>query len=115
MDDRPRIVCLSGSSRFIDQMAVLAWDFEKRGFIALGCHLLPSWYGAPDHHGAEAEGVAEAMDELHLRKIDLADILAVVTGFGYIGESTKREIAYALAQGMTVSYYREDDIVMMMP
>lgn len=53
------------------------------------------------HHGAEYEGpgVAAALDELHLRKIDLADEVLVINVGGYIGESTRREIAYAEATG----------------
>ena len=45
-----------------------------------------------------------ALDALHLRKIDLADRVLVVNPGGYIGESTSREIAYALAAGKPISY-----------
>lgn len=104
---RPRIVCLCGSSRFVDVMAVISWTFERdEGVICLGLHLLPSWYGEkpiPDHL-AEVEGVAAKMDELHLRKIDLADEVFVVNVGGYIGESTTREIAYAREHGKPVKY-----------
>ncbi len=72
---KPEIVCLCGSSRFVDIMAVVAWLIERdEGKIVMPLHLLPHWYpDVPAHHLAEAEGVAEKMDELHLRKIDLAD------------------------------------------
>lgn len=53
---------------------------------------------------AEAQGVAQQMDELHLRKIDLADRVIVMNVGGYIGDSTRREIAYATARGKPVSY-----------
>ena len=94
---KPKIVCLCGSSRFVDIMAVVAWLLEKdEGKIAMGLHLLPRWYpDAPEHHLAEAEGVAEQMDELHLRKIDIADEIFVINWDGYIGESTAKEILYA--------------------
>jgi nucleoside 2-deoxyribosyltransferase len=45
-----------------------------------------------------------ALDALHLRKIDLADRVLVVNPGGYIGESTRREIAYARAAGKPVSF-----------
>ncbi|MFF2863052.1 hypothetical protein ACFVSX_24585 [Streptomyces rubiginosohelvolus] len=45
-----------------------------------------------------------ALDALHLRKIDLADRVLVVNPGGYIGESTRREIAYAHAAGQPVSF-----------
>lgn len=44
------------------------------------------------------------LDALHLRKIDLADRILVVNPGGYIGESTRREIAYAQASGKPVSF-----------
>lgn len=101
--DRPPIVCLCGSSRFVDQMAVLAWELEKEGAIVLSLHLLPTWYeGIQQDHQAEAEGVAEHMDALHLKKIEMADRVIIVDPGGYIGDSTRREIAYAESVGKPV-------------
>ncbi|MEU0270064.1 hypothetical protein [Nocardioides sp. NPDC006303] len=45
-----------------------------------------------------------ALDALHLRKIDLADRVLVVNPGGYVGQSTRREIAYADATGTPVSF-----------
>jgi hypothetical protein len=105
MPDKPEIVCLCGSSRFVQEMAIVGWEFEKDGKIVLGLHLLPSWYeGVNTDHQAEAEGVAEQMDELHLRKIDLADTVFIYNRGGYIGDSCRREIAYAEAHGKPVMY-----------
>ena len=102
---KPEIVCLCGSSRFVAEMAVIAWGLEKEGKIVLSLHLLPANYpGVQSDHQAEAEGVAEQMDELHLRKIDLADHVLVVNIGGYIGESTAREICYAGTHGKIVRY-----------
>ena len=94
---RPKIVVLCGSSRFVDVMAVCAWLIERdEQAITMGRHLLPAWYpNVPAHHLAEHEGVAAAMDALHLRKIDLADEIFVVDVGGYIGASTATAIAYA--------------------
>ena len=102
---KPKIICLCGSSRFVADMAVLGWILEKEGNIVLGLHLLPANYpnGAPDHL-AEHEGVEERMDELHLRKIDLADSVWIYNKDGYIGNSTRREIAYAREQGKTLHF-----------
>ncbi len=106
--NRPRIACICGSSRFIDQMAVLGWEIEKTGKIALGLHLLPT--GFPPDHIAEHDGVKEQMDELHLRKIELADEVFVVNVGGYIGESTTREVQYALKLGKPVKWLEPDKI-----
>lgn len=112
----PEIVCLCGSSRFIREMAVVAWELEKLGSIVLSCNLLPDDYpGVLPDHQAEAEGVKEEMDELHLRKIDLARRVLVIDVGGaawnegstmepYIGESTQSEIEYATRTGKPVEY-----------
>ncbi len=44
------------------------------------------------------------LDTLHLRKIDLADRVLIVNPGGYIGQSTRREIAYAQAVGKPIIY-----------
>lgn len=115
--DRPKIITLCGSSRFCCEMAVLAWEFEKGGMVALGLHLLPEWYCeekgmVPDEHGrihhiGEQEGVEDQMDALHFKKIEMADSIYVVNINGYIGESTAREIAYAEHLGKPISYYQD--------
>lgn len=107
---RPKVVCFCGSSRFIVEMAILMWEWEKAGHITLGLHYLPSSYGEERgwgptfDHAAELEGLAEKMDELHKRKIDLADEIFVVNVGGYIGSSTRSEIEYAEAHGKSVKY-----------
>lgn len=113
--NRPRIVCICGSSRFCDVAAVHAWNFEKMGIIAIGMHLLPDWYWKQTGkvgvgHGAEQEGVADVLDELHLHKIEMADEVFVVNESipghenGYIGVRTATEISYALSLGKPVRY-----------
>lgn len=112
----PKIVVLCGSSRFVDVMAVCAWLIERdENAIAMGLHLLPVWYGAddagcPDDHIAEHEGVREQMDELHLRKIDLAAEIFVVNRNGYIGSSTSNEIEYARNLGKPIRWYTSDPV-----
>jgi hypothetical protein len=108
---RPRIICLCGSTRFIELFATLAWTLERDlGVIVLGLHLLPDSYDgydlAPDHM-AEAAGKKEHFDELHKRKIDLADEIFVLNVGGYIGDSTRSEIAYAEAHGKPVKYLED--------
>lgn len=113
MTDSPKIVCLCGSSKFVDIMAVCAWLIERdEGAICMGLHLLPGWYCAeriPDHL-AEHEGVAEKMDELHLRKIDIAHEVFVVNCDHYIGESTANEIKYAQEKGKKIRWFTHDPI-----
>lgn len=100
-----KIVCFCGSSRYVALMACLMWESEKQGNITLGLHLLPANYPgvAPDHQ-AEHEGIKEHFDNLHRRKIDLADEVFIVNLNGYIGESTAGEIEYAKAKGKPIKY-----------
>ena len=108
---KPKIIVLCGSSRFCDIMAVCAWFLERdEGAIALDLHLLPSWYCKVADHLAESEGVAEAMDELHLRKIDMADEVFVVNRDSYIGKSTEREVRYAMSLRKPIRWYTSDPI-----
>jgi hypothetical protein len=44
------------------------------------------------------------LDDMHLRKIDLADEIFVINPGGYIGSSTKSEIEYAMESGKSVRY-----------
>ena len=75
----------------------------------MGLHLLPWWYGdmegPPTDHLAEHEGIADAMDQLHLRKINLCDEIFVVNAEHYIGDSTKAEMSYAVSKGKLVRLY----------
>jgi len=46
----------------------------------------------------------EMLDDMHKRKIDMADGIYVINVGGYIGESTRSEIEYAKALGKSVDY-----------
>ena len=46
----------------------------------------------------------EMLDDMHKRKIDMADSIYVINVGGYIGESTRSEIEYAIANGKKVEY-----------
>lgn len=105
--NKPKVVVLCGSTRFVDLMAVVAWWIERdEGAITMGTHLLPPWYSddLQDHHQAEHEGVKEKMDALHLAKIDRADEVFIVNFDGYVGESTQAEIAHAIQRNLLIRW-----------
>jgi len=108
----PKLVTLCGSSRFVDVMAVCGWLLERdEGVMTMGLHLLPTWYpDCPPHHLAEQEGVAERVGELHLAKIGRSDAIFVVDVDGYLGQSTKEQIAYAKKCGIPVRFFSADPI-----
>lgn len=98
---RPRVVCLCGSIRFPD-----AWKAAHREESLAGRIVLS--VGVMIHAGDEpirTDGLEKrALDELHLRKIDLADEVLVLNVGGYVGDSTRREVAYAVAHGKAVRW-----------
>ncbi len=102
---KPKVVCFCGSTRFAKHFMVERWRLEKEGIITLGINILPDGYFEGDnHHGAEQEGVKHILDELHKRKIDLADEVFILNVGGYIGESTRAEVNYAIEKDSPVRY-----------
>ena len=100
---KPVIVCLCGSTRFVDVFN----EWRKRetlaGKIVLSIEIVIPQSEADDpQHSNYA--VKQMLDELHLRKIDLADEILVLNVGGYIGNSTRAEIAYAQAHGKVIRW-----------
>src|SRR6266567_5403085 len=87
----PKIVCLCGSTRFWKTFQEQSLRLTKEGVIVLsiGCAT-----ASDDEHGITTEEKA-IFDELHMRKIDLADEILVLNVGGYIGQSTRKEANYA--------------------
>jgi hypothetical protein len=93
--ERPEIVCICGSTRFNAEIRAANHDLTLAGVIVLA----PS----ESDEVPTAEQKA-ALGALHLRKIDLADRVLVVNPSGYVGESTRSEIAYAQAAGKPITF-----------
>lgn len=94
-----RIVCLCGSTKFKDAYEKANFDESLNGNIILsvGCYA----------HADEIPLTPTQkinLDELHLRKIDLADEIFVLNVGGYIGKSTSREILYASKLQKTIKF-----------
>jgi len=103
----PRIVCLCGSTRFYDAFQAANYERTMAGEIVLSVGFYPH---AKAEHG-HGEGVGHdstekvSLDELHKRKVDLADYVFVVSDeTGYFGESTRSEIEYAIKNGKPVEF-----------
>jgi hypothetical protein len=102
---RPRIVCLCGSTRFYQQFKEANYRETMAGKIVLSVGFYP--HAQVQEHGQHI-GVTDeqklALDELHKRKIDLADEVLVLNVGGYIGSSTRGEIEHAKKTGKTIRY-----------
>jgi hypothetical protein len=107
--ERPRIVCLCGSTRFYSQFQQANYNLTMQGQIVLSVGFYPH---ATAEHG-HGEGVGHdsqekiTLDDLHKRKIDLADYVFVVSEGGYFGDSTAGEIVYAAQHGKAVLFAEE--------
>lgn len=88
--EKPIIVCLCGSTRFKEAFEAASKSETMSGKIVLSVGL----FGHIE--GLDMDGpVKKMLDELHLRKIDLADEVLILNVDNYIGESTKRELEYS--------------------
>lgn len=100
--NRPLIVTLCGSTRFKDDFFREQKRLTLEGMIVISVGLFGWDDGEPEKVlGAETKTM---LDELHFRKIDLSDFIHVINKDGYVGSSTKNEIAYARSTGKHISY-----------
>jgi hypothetical protein len=97
------VVCLCGSTRFMDEFFEAEWRETLAGKIVLSIGVSKH---LPADHGGESLGpdVVARLDELHLRKIEMADEVLVLNVGGYVGESTTNEVRHAFALGRLVRW-----------
>ena len=102
--EKPAVVCLCGSTRFKDEINRVNALLTLDGKIVISLGLF-GHTDMPDHDWTtNGTDLKRRLDELHKRKIDLADEVFVVNVGGYIGESTRSEIEYAETHGKPVRY-----------
>ena len=93
------VVCLCGSTRFKEQFLRVQRDFTLRGYIVLSVGL----FGHADDVTLTREK-KKMLDDMHKRKIDMAEYVYIINVGGYIGESTRSEIMYAMQQKKRIGY-----------
>ena len=78
--DRPLIICLCGSTRFVDEFRRqnLRLTVEGRIVLSIGCDLRSDAELWKDRSPEQIEALKERLDELHKRKIDLCDAVLVI-------------------------------------
>ena len=98
------VITLCGSTRFKEDFERVNRELTLAGniVISVGC------FG---HSGDTFTDEQKVMlDDIHKRKIDMADAIYVINKDGYIGSSTRSEIQYALRLGKQI-IYMEDDLM----
>ena len=107
MQGKYKVITLCGSTRFKDEFMMAQKRLTLEGNIVISVGLF-------GHSGDEEvwenmdEGALtktkEMLDDMHKRKIDMADEIFVMNKNGDNGESTRSEIDYAIAHGKEVRY-----------
>ena len=95
-----KVITLCGSTRFKDEFLRVQKELTLKGIIVISVGL----FGHSGDDEVWEEGTKEMLDDMHKRKIDMADEIYVINKNGYIGESTRSEIEYAKEHGKPIHY-----------
>jgi len=101
------VVTLCGSTRFKEDFFKVQKKLTLEGKIVISVGLFGHsgdkevWEGMDEDTLTKTK---EMLDDMHKRKIDMADSIFVINVGGYIGSSTKSEIDYAIKTGKKVEY-----------
>lgn len=106
-EEVPEIVCLCGSTKFKYEYRSANKELTLAGKIVVSVGFFGHADGWPDDPDG---GIKADLDELHKRKIDLADRIHVINVGGYIGTSTESEIKYAVETGTPVTWWNEEKV-----
>lgn len=131
---RPIITCLCGSTRFWKEYAKVNFDLtthHNRIVLSVGFYPrvetitvvkdgcmgpqevkidtidMTQTGNSAEHLGITGEKKIE-LDNLHKEKIRLADEIYVINVGGYVGDSTKSEIEFAMKCGKTIHWLEPD-------
>ena len=94
------VITLCGSTRFKEQFL----EVQKRLTLAGNIVISVGLFGHSGDEEVWTDGTKSMLDDMHKRKIDMADSIYVINVGGYIGESTLSEIEYAKNNGKEVQY-----------
>ena len=106
------VVTLCGSTRFKDFFLETQKRLTLEGNIVISVGLFGHsgdeevWEGMDEGTLSKTK---EMLDDMHKRKIDMADSIYVINVGGYIGDSTKSEIEYAREHGKKIEYLEPID------
>ena len=107
MVDKYKVITLCGSTRFKNEFMEAQKRLTLEGNIVISVGLFGHsgdqevWDGMDEGTLTKTK---EMLDDMHKRKIDMADEIFVINVGGYIGDSTKSEIIYAKEHGKRIRY-----------
>lgn len=109
-----KVITLCGSTKFKKEFMEVQKRLTLEGNIVISVGLFGHssdsevWDGMDEGTLSKTK---EMLDDMHKRKIDMADGIFVINVGGYIGESTKSEIEYAVAHGKRVEYLEPANLI----
>lgn len=101
-----KVVTLCGSTKFKDEFIRVQKELTLQGIIVISVGL----FGHADGEFGIiiTDEVKIMLDDIHKRKIDMADGIFVINKNGYIGSSTRSEIEYAKEHGKEIVYLEQN-------
>ena len=102
-----KVITLCGSTRFKDAFIEAQKRLTLEGNIVISVGLFGHSGDSEVWEGMSEDTITktkEMLDDMHKRKIDMADEIFVINVGGYIGDSTRSEIAYATSTGKPIRY-----------
>ncbi len=106
-----KVITLCGSTKFKDEFLKAQKDLSLKGNIVISVGLFGHsgdfevWENMDEGTITKTK---EMLDDMHKRKIDMSDEIFVINVNGYIGDSTKSEIEYAIKTGKKVNYLEDN-------
>ena len=105
-----KVITLCGSTRFKDAFMEAQKKLTLEGNIVISVGLFGHSGDSEVWEGMSEDTLTKTklmLDDMHKRKIDMADEIFVINVGGYIGSSTRSEIEYAHTTGKPVRYLEE--------
>lgn len=102
-----KIVTLCGSTKFKKEFLEIQKKLTLLGYIVISVGLFGHSVDSEVWENMDEGTLTKTksmLDDMHKRKIDLSDMIYVINVGGYIGESTRSEIEYAISTGKEVHY-----------
>jgi len=110
MVDQYPVITLCGSTKFKKEFMEAQKRLTLEGNIVISVGLFGHsgdeevWDGMDEGTLSKTK---EMLDDMHKRKIDMADEIFVINVGGYIGDSTRSEIDYAIEHDKKVRYLED--------
>lgn len=105
-----KVITLCGSTRFKDAFMETQKRLPLKGNIVISVGLFGHSGDNEVWEGMDEDTMTSTkimLDDMHKRKIDMADEIFVINVDGYIGDSTRSEIEYAIKTRKAIRYLEE--------